>query len=639
MLSIIYESILNLNLRNKLFIILFIFSFFIISIPGAVLFGIAYSRFFHNFIEQKTAIGKTIARSLDSSSYSSFIHPDAVNDPEYEDAMEIIRKSKQEEKYITWIYSVIHLKKEDRLVYALDSEISSQDSVWLDNEYFGIRFFLDRDEKPVLSWDSKEYRDRLKIEHDGEVFLFEVMDGDYKGLVLNGQRLLIVTENSPLEISTLSGELDEKDSQKEITVTNGTGLKRIRINATFAAKGRPSSLPGWPFEEASDFKASVMQSIQECRVVQSSEPRRTAYGTFLYIITPIFGPQNKCVGSVILTISPENIVAFRNTMLFAVFGVSLFTLILAVFLSYFLASLVVKPIHELTSAMRQVSAGNMNVNIRMKLKDEFGFLAMNFNEMIANIRKGYENEISLNQIRNELRIAAEIQETILPKSVPEMKGVKVFVTFEPMTQVGGDFYDFYKINDFTLGVIMADVAGHGVPAALVASMLKVAADLEARKSSNPAEILQGINRTMLKSGSNTFITAMFMFLNLKTKKLTISKAGHPPIIIFSKKDSSIREYSFKGRLIGVYEDLKSSRHSIPVSSGERIILYTDGVFEVPNEEDENYGEDRFREFVRAYGTLEPQEFHSLLVKELKEWMNRIDGTFADDMSIVTVDIL
>ncbi|HNH08898.1 MAG TPA: SpoIIE family protein phosphatase, partial [Leptospiraceae bacterium] len=286
----------------------------------------------------------------------------------------------------------------------------------------------------------------------------------------------------------------------------------------------------------------------------------------------------------------------------------------------------------------------------ISVEGELGVLAGEEDEDTKSDHSTYTNPDELDQFlkgTGVLMLAPTIGTMHGPNKGKPGQKVKLNVTLahellkiaEPMTQVGGDFYDFYKINDFTLGVIMADVAGHGVPAALVASMLKVAADLEARKSSNPAEILQGINRTMLKSGSNTFITAMFMFLNLKTKKLTISKAGHPPIIIFSKKDSSIREYSFKGRLIGVYEDLKSSRHSIPVSSGERIILYTDGVFEVPNEEDENYGEDRFREFVRAYGTLEPQEFHSLLVKELKEWMNRSDGTFADDMSIVTVDIL
>jgi sigma-B regulation protein RsbU (phosphoserine phosphatase) len=144
--------------------------------------------------------------------------------------------------------------------------------------------------------------------------------------------------------------------------------------------------------------------------------------------------------------------------------------------------------------------------------------------------RNMRTEQSLLAIRNELEIARRIQTSILPEDMPALSGLRVAAKYVPMTQVAGDFYDFLLVDERRIGVLIADVSGHGVPAALVASMVKVAIAAQAEHADDPAKVMTGLNSILTGKLQGQFVTAAYLFLDLREGAGRYSAAGHPPLL-------------------------------------------------------------------------------------------------------------
>jgi phosphoserine phosphatase RsbU/P len=164
------------------------------------------------------------------------------------------------------------------------------------------------------------------------------------------------------------------------------------------------------------------------------------------------------------------------------------------------------------------------------IQDALGFAALLFSLGYVAMQKIFPNEQSLLSIEKELAIAREIQTSILPSSCPDLGNLRIAAAYRPMTAVAGDFYDFIPVDENRIGFFVADVSGHGVPAALIAGMVKVALQSIVPFTHDPQEVLRGLNRILSRQLHGHFVTACYLWLDIANRKALYSVAGHPPLL-------------------------------------------------------------------------------------------------------------
>ncbi len=247
-------------------------------------------------------------------------------------------------------------------------------------------------------------------------------------------------------------------------------------------------------------------------------------------------------------------------------------------------------------------------------------------------QRSLHTEQALLSIRNELEIARRIQASILPAEMPELTGVRFGAQYVPMSQVAGDFYDFLVVDDRRVGVLIADVSGHGVPAALVASMVKVAIAAQAGHADDPAKVMTGLNTVLSGKLQGQFVTAAYLFLDLEAGKGRYSAAGHPPLLHYRASDRSVDDVVKNGLILGVMPFASYQSCGLTLGSGDRFLLYTDGVLEA-DRRGEEFGADRVKQTLAR--PLSAQDLCQSLSAEITAWSQGVAG---DDVTIVAVDI-
>jgi sigma-B regulation protein RsbU (phosphoserine phosphatase) len=206
-------------------------------------------------------------------------------------------------------------------------------------------------------------------------------------------------------------------------------------------------------------------------------------------------------------------------------------------------------------------------------------------------------EQKLIEVEQELATARRIQTFILPKSVPQMDGLEIATRYVPMTAVAGDLYDFLQIDRHRLTIVVADVSGHGVPAALIASMLKVGIAAERSHASNPAAILTGLNAMLQGMLDGQFVTAACAFIDLEARTLTYSAAGHPPALLARPGSAEVVELAENGLFLGPFPGAVYANRTAPFEPGDKLLLYTDGIPEATIAGGEPFGDEGLKRFM------------------------------------------
>jgi len=201
--------------------------------------------------------------------------------------------------------------------------------------------------------------------------------------------------------------------------------------------------------------------------------------------------------------------------------------------------------------------------------------------------------------------------------------------------VAGDFYDFLQLDDRRLGVLVADVTGHGVPAALIASMLKVAFAAQERHAHDPALLLSQLNRSLCGKFEAHFVTAAYLFVDLENDLLRYSAAGHPPLLLASGA-GGVREVEENGLMLGMFPEAEYASVEIALAPGDRCLLYTDGVFEAKNAEQEEFGKSRCREMLESRRDLPAAGFASALLDRVASFSG-LQSAREDDMTLLVLD--
>jgi sigma-B regulation protein RsbU (phosphoserine phosphatase) len=232
----------------------------------------------------------------------------------------------------------------------------------------------------------------------------------------------------------------------------------------------------------------------------------------------------------------------------------------------------------------------------------------------------------------DMEFARTVQESFLPQKGPEIRNYRFSAHYTPAQEVGGDFYDFIRLDRDRTGIVIGDVSGKGVPAALY--MAKLGSDLKtlAFTEQDPASALLRLNDLLVeRSRRGMFATLLYLELDAPNKVLTLSNAGHLPPLI-KKTDGTVERFSGSGGApLGILAGMQFGQETRSIEPGETVILYTDGIIEAMNARDELYGYERFEELV-GKSPAEPESLKSAIIGDV----NRFTGLSAqhDDMTLV-----
>jgi|KBSMisStandDraft_5_1062788.scaffolds.fasta_scaffold38881_2 serine phosphatase RsbU (regulator of sigma subunit) len=241
-------------------------------------------------------------------------------------------------------------------------------------------------------------------------------------------------------------------------------------------------------------------------------------------------------------------------------------------------------------------------------------------------------------LNNELEMARQIQLSILPHSIPKLPGLEIAARFLPMTSVAGDFYDFIEIDEKHIGILIADVSGHGLPSALIASMLQVALTAQAGHASEPAKVLLGLNHALCGKFTYNFVTAAYVYVDLEKNLMRYAGAGHPPVLQWRNSTGKTAKLLENGLVLGMVAEATYDALEFPLELGDRYVLYTDGVLEATNSAREEFGADRFMRFIENHKHLVADQFSETLLTELSRWSNQTsEPGQQDDITLLVID--
>lgn len=257
----------------------------------------------------------------------------------------------------------------------------------------------------------------------------------------------------------------------------------------------------------------------------------------------------------------------------------------------------------------------------------------------ALIRRVFANERDLAALGEEMRAARSIQSSILSDVAPKLSGFDAAFRYAPMAAVAGDFYDFFPIPSGGLGIIVADVSGHGVPAALVASMLKVAVSSSRGRLNRPGEVIAGLNSMLCSQAKGQYATAVYAYLDEKSQRARYSAAGHPPPLLWRKATQTLLRLNEGGLLLGVRSNEVYAEEEFMLEAGDRLLIYTDGLVEATNPDGVEFGNTRLGEFIRMHTSLSADLFAGQLLEEVLRWpRSHNKHPQADDITIVVIDV-
>jgi phosphoserine phosphatase RsbU/P len=248
----------------------------------------------------------------------------------------------------------------------------------------------------------------------------------------------------------------------------------------------------------------------------------------------------------------------------------------------------------------------------------------------------FASERRLLSIENELEVARQLQFSILPTSIPEVRNVRIAVAYRPMTAVAGDFYEFIAVDGKRVGFLVADVTGHGVPAALIASMIKVAMQSVVACAHDPREVLRGLNRILFGELHDQLVSAAYLWLDTEDRKASYSAAGHPPLVRW--REDKLERIESNGLLFGVIPEPDYPVCDLPLQPGDRFLLYTDGVIEPENARGDCFGDRKLEEVVRNHQSRPPSELSDQLLSEIRLWQPPSLAQ-QDDITLIVIDVV
>lgn len=309
--------------------------------------------------------------------------------------------------------------------------------------------------------------------------------------------------------------------------------------------------------------------------------------------------------------------------------------------SFLLIYLLLSPLRKLVKFVTDGEQANIHDHIDIDSSTEVGVLAKAYSDMNDKFKESQRHLADRERLQQEMNVAREIQQTLLPHEFPDIEGIEIAGHYEAAALIGGDYYDFVEIDRDTIGIVVADVSGKGVPGSLVMTMIRQALRTEARGNKNAADVLARLNDMIIGDiRKGMFITMFYAIIDSKRRRLNFASAGHNPMILYRGSTNKTYYLNPKGFPLGIQLAEKDffrrsiESDTIQLVEGDLVLLYTDGITEAMNSKSELFGEERLLQIIRGGGNLRVKPF-------VDEMTNRITSFTggrpqSDDITFVAI---
>lgn len=414
-----------------------------------------------------------------------------------------------------------------------------------------------------------------------------------------------------------------------------------------AENGEMAASLGYHEEYLDTGKEDIERAFRKEPIEEISITHDDIYGFIASAYSPIYNSEGEPVALVGADLSMEGI---RHTLRKFIYAI-IFSVVLVISLSmagFFVAirKELLIPLGKLSKATKEMVKNLENedeIVIDIHTGDELEVLAKSFMKMGGEVRS-YIHEISTitaekERIGAELDVANHIQGSMLPclfPAFPERKEIDIYATMNPAKEVGGDFYDFFMVDDRHLAIVMADVSGKGIPAALFMVIAKTLIKDHTQLGGELGDVFTNVNNILCESNSESlFVTAFEGVLDLVTGEFRFVNAGHE-IPYICKKGGTYEPYKTRaGFVLAGMEGMKYKSGTMQLEPGDKLVQYTDGVTEATNAKHQLYGMDRLTEFLQAHSDTKPMD----LLPQLKEDIDLFVGEAPqfDDITMLCLE--
>jgi phosphoserine phosphatase RsbU/P len=335
-------------------------------------------------------------------------------------------------------------------------------------------------------------------------------------------------------------------------------------------------------------------------------------------------------------------------VLFIIGGLFIVIEVMALTAGLALAKSITGSVHELFTGTELVRQGDFTHKIAVTAQDQLGELAQSFNSMTASIEDLLREAAEKKRLEEELRIAREIQMSLLPQGPLTMPGLSVSALCVPAREVGGDYYDFLPLDDHRLGVLIADVSGKGTSAALYMAELKGLMLSLSRIHTSPRELMMTLNRIIANNlDARSFITMTYAVLDLSARTMTYARAGHTPLMRVTGDGLAGRRRETQvlvpdGLVLGLKIDDGQMfdrllvEETIPLCAGDLYVLFTDGISEAMNADEDCFGEARLATLLEEHADLPAEELRERILRDVEAFAG--GAPQHDDMTMILLKV-
>ena len=390
--------------------------------------------------------------------------------------------------------------------------------------------------------------------------------------------------------------------------------------------------------------------INDQTVVEAMRNGKSGFGVSDDGIYYVYAPVEStgwmlCIGIPESTVMSSVEAMDRNirTAILLFTGVFLVLLAAVVLVSLRFSKTLTDPLIALGKDAHTISGGNLDYRAKVQRNDEIGDLAVSFNDMAGSLKQYIADLTRVTaekeRIGAELNVATKIQADMLPRIFPAFPGrteIDIFAAMDPAKEVGGDFYDFFLVDDNHLCMVMADVSGKGVPAALFMVIAKTLIKNQAQLGKSPAEILYNVNNQLCDGNEmEMFVTVWLAILDMSTGKGVAANAGHEhPALCRKNGKYELVEYRHSPA-VAVMEEMRFKEHEFILYPGDHLFVYTDGVPEATNAEKELFGSERMLTALNRQPDANPRKVLKHVRQAVDDFVQ--DAEQFDDLTMLCLE--